>query len=96
MYTIAKLVSEADGLTAEEVKVIDKTRESIHSELYYICRKQAGGDMAAGAIRFGTICNLVHLAHKCARELAANFSLANVTNAFEIDTFLHSIHPHAW
>ncbi|KAI1704191.1 ligand-binding domain of nuclear hormone receptor domain-containing protein [Ditylenchus destructor] len=85
-----------DGLSDNEIRLAEQTQDTLHNELYLVCRRAAGGNLAQGGVRFATLCNMVTITHKLARDLAVSFSLANVTNLFEIDTFLHDCNPHSF
>uniref|UniRef100_A0AC35F981 Uncharacterized protein n=1 Tax=Panagrolaimus sp. PS1159 TaxID=55785 RepID=A0AC35F981_9BILA len=84
-----------DGLTEEEDSLAEETRNAAFEELYYACRCRVSSVEELG-IRYGVICNLIPIVKRAAVEMADGFSVVNVLNIFDVDTFLHKVLPHTF
>uniref|UniRef100_A0A7E4V5F2 Nuclear receptor domain-containing protein n=1 Tax=Panagrellus redivivus TaxID=6233 RepID=A0A7E4V5F2_PANRE len=84
-----------EGLNREEDQLAREAREAIFDELYYACRCRVGGFDELGT-RFGRICNLIPIIKRSSLELTDSFSVVNILNIFDIDTFIHKIMPHSF
>ncbi|KAE9555451.1 hypothetical protein FO519_001306 [Halicephalobus sp. NKZ332] len=88
--------SEAiDGLNSEEEVLRTQTRDALFEELYYACRCQVS-NMDELGIRYGKICNLIPIIKRITLELSEDFSIVNLLDIFNIDTFLHKLLPNGF
>jgi len=88
--------SEAiEGLTPEEEVLRIQTRDALFEELYYACRCQVS-NMEELGVRYGKICNLIPIIKRITVELSEDFSIVNLLNIFDIDTFLHKLLPNSF
>jgi len=88
--------SEAiEGLTPEEEVLRVQTRDALFEELYYACRCQVS-NMEELGVRYGKICNLIPIIKRITLELSEDFSIVNLLNIFDIDTFLHKLLPNSF
>uniref|UniRef100_A0AC34R2R2 Uncharacterized protein n=2 Tax=Panagrolaimus sp. JU765 TaxID=591449 RepID=A0AC34R2R2_9BILA len=84
-----------EGLTSEEEALLLETRDASFEELYFACRCRVSTVDELG-IRFGKICNLIPVLKRMTVELSEDFSVVNILNIFDIDTFLHKLLPNSF